>query len=81
MENGTVKQLSLADRIRSMTDEELSDFIFVSTRMVDLSKLYCHGDRGCVVDGDILCDDAREKACILSWLRGEGELLARKDTE
>lgn len=63
-----------ADRIRSMADEALADQIYeLYVRTEDagnLSKLFCDGKANCTdAAGNILCNDEREKACILRWLR------------
>ena len=63
-----------ADRIRSATDEALADHIhelYVRTEDAgDLSKLFCDEKANCTdAAGNILCNDEREKACILRWLR------------
>ena len=71
---------SKADLLRAMTDEELRDFIFdVSARLTDICVLWCKGDQGCVIDGDVICEDANLKACILAWLRSPGDL--KKEVE
>lgn len=63
-----------ADKIRAMSDEELAARIYqlntLNAEGRDFSLLFCDGKANCIdAAGDILCNDEREKACILCWLR------------
>lgn len=73
-----------ADRIRSLTDDELVDRLFAIYRGqmdadgVDVSRLWCDGNSGCIDEnGEVECNDEAHKACILRWLKAptlsEGE--------
>ena len=62
---------TIADCIRRMDDRTLAKAIReIASGNDELSQLYCHGDMGCVTgDGEIVCDEASEEACILKWLQ------------
>ena len=67
---------TIADLIRSMSDEELTDAIhrvyskLSDGSMNDFSNLFCDGENGCIdADGNITCSPDMEKACVLRWLR------------
>lgn len=68
---GTGKPLTNADRICSMSDEELAKAIRIHVgSSEDVACCYCHGDKGCInADGGINCDDKTEETCIVAWLR------------
>ena len=70
------KVLTNADRIRAMSDEELAEKIYELTNIEDIKTMYCDGKAGCITeDGDIICDEGKEKDCILRRLQqpAEGE--------
>ena len=60
-----------ADRIRAMSDEELAAAIWaVFNDSEYLVGQFCDGGAGCRLDnGDFDCNEAKEKCCILRWLR------------
>ena len=63
-----------ADRIRAMRDEELAEAIYKLYDRVsngpDIGLVFCDGKNSCIDgDGNITCDSAAEKKCILRWLR------------
>lgn len=62
-----------ADRLRAMPDEELAKII----QNLNLPNCrYCDGNAGCEnEDGDYVCDEQKEMACIMRWLKqpAEGE--------
>lgn len=73
---GSLREQTVADSIRSKTDEELANAIYeLNDRLQkgtlnDPSDLYCDGKNGCIDGkGNITCDPAAEKSCILRWLR------------
>ena len=65
------------DRFRALTDEELAEILFRLYRvtvngveMPDVSLHWCDGKNDCIdAAGNIECDEARNKDCILRWLR------------
>lgn len=68
------KPTTNADRIRAMSDAELADKIYqlntLNAEGRDFSLLFCDGKANCIdAAGNISCNDEREKACILRWLR------------
>jgi hypothetical protein len=68
------KTMTNADRIRAMTDAELAEKIYqlntLNAEGRDFSLLFCDGKANCIdAAGNISCNDEREKACILRWLR------------
>ena len=78
-DNVTVREepKTMADRIRSMSDEELAKafydlYIKISVKgsMNDLSDLFCDGKAGCITKrGNIRCSVKKEKACVLRFLQ------------
>lgn len=70
-----MKLLTVAGKIRTMTDEEMADKIFrLDLRLcetgLDFTKLFCDGQAGCIdEEGNINCDDKKRRACVLRWLR------------
>lgn len=74
--HGLGDPLTNADRIRAMSDEEMTERIFelYNNDTEGLSNLFCDGKAGCIVgNGDIECNDDRVKACILRWLQQPAE--------
>lgn len=72
--------MTIADQIRSMTDEQLAEKIhslyhnIVTGTMDDISCLFCDGKAGCITEeGNIICDEEKEKACVLRWLQRPAE--------
>ena len=73
---GSLREQTVADSIRSKTDEELAEVFhqlyckLAEGSMNDLSDLFCDGKNGCIdKDGNITCTPEMEKACVLRWLR------------
>lgn len=73
---GSLREQTVADGIRSKTDEELAEAVWeLNDKMQngtlhDLSDLFCDGKNGCIdKDGNITCTPEMEKACVLRWLR------------
>ena len=73
---GSLREQTVADSIRSKTDEELAATIhglyskLAEGTLNDLSDLFCDGKNNCVdKDGNITCTPEMEKACVLRWLR------------
>ena len=59
-----------ADRIRSMTDEEIAEFMLGTAVGLDTTCLWCDGKNNCIDEtGDITCDDEKAKGCIIRWLK------------
>ena len=61
-----------ADRIRAMSDEELAKELLdlYNNGAEPLSDLFCDGKNECFdCNGDIICNDAKIKACIIRWLK------------
>ena len=73
---GSLREQTVADGIRSKTDEELAAMIhglyskLAEGTLNDLSDLFCDGKNNCIdKDGNITCTPEMEKACVLRWLR------------
>ena len=67
---------TLADQIRSMTDEQLAEKIYKLVQQLqnetvnDMSVLYCDGKNNCITKtGNIRCNPKKEKSCVLRWLQ------------
>ena len=65
-----------ADRIRTLTNDELVDRLFAMYRgqmeadVEDLSCVWCDGNSGCINEaGEVDCDEDMHKACIWRWLQ------------
>ena len=58
--------------LRTMSCEEWVDIlyrIYLTSADGDISRLWCDGKVGCIdADGEIQCDEARHKGCVLRWL-------------
>lgn len=69
--------VTYADRIRAKisSDEGIADILLalditLAEEGKEFTRLYCHGDNGCVDENDdITCNDEMRKNCILRWLR------------
>lgn len=61
-----VKTMTNADRIRAMSDEELTDIIYD----LNMAGTFCTNRKECeeLLDNDKLTDDMCKK-CLLEWLR------------
>lgn len=76
-ESALKQPMTNADRIRAKisSDEGIADILLALDITLaedggDFTRLYCHGDNGCVDENDdITCNDEMRKACILRWLR------------
>lgn len=77
---GSLQEQTVADGIRSKTDEELAATIhglyskLAEGTLNDLSDLFCDGKNNCIdKDGNITCTPEMEKACVLRWLRSSAK--------
>ena len=68
--------LTNGDSFRALTDDQLVDLFFSLYRSTmeldggDIAQLWCVGKKGCIDrDGNIECDEERNRACILHWLK------------
>ena len=68
--------LTVADRIKSSSDEELVEALFWLYRVTtdadvgDVACLWCDGLPGCIDElGSVDCNDEKHKACIMRWLQ------------
>ena len=73
---GSLREQTVADSIRSKSDEDLAYAIhtlyskLAEGALNDLSDLFCDGKNGCFdKDGNITCTPEMERACVLRWLR------------
>ena len=76
--------LTNADRIRAMSDDQLAESLHnlyskIGEGSYDMGKLFCDGKVGCITeDGTIICDEKKEKACVLRWLRQPAEVAGHE---
>ena len=77
---GSLREQTVADSVRSKTDEELAEAIhqvyckLSDGSMTDLSDLFCDGKNNCIdPEGNITCTPDMEKACVLRWLRSQAK--------
>lgn len=71
-----VKTKTFADEIRSMTDEELCDFLFTNFCGLDPAFSYCLNKKECrdLLDADQEIPDEWCKKCLLNRLRQPAEI-------
>ena len=62
--------------LRAMTQQDLVNLLYnfyLHSAEFDggeITRLWCDGNAGCIdADGEIQCNEARHKACILRWLQ------------
>lgn len=70
----TEKSQTNADRIRSMTDEELAELLY-SLQTEDLDGMFCKNEDKCVemMDSGDEIPKSMCKQCLVKWLRAESE--------
>ena len=71
------KAPSMADRIRSMTDEQLADWIFrIDSREFDFDTLFCQPKKApwCSYnDPEFECSHEMSMRCAIRWLQSPAE--------
>lgn len=69
-----------ADRIRSMTDEELAELLY-SLQTEDLDGMFCKTEDKCeeMMDNGNEIPKSMCKQCLIKWLRAESEEATWKD--
>lgn len=71
-----VKEQTFGDKIRSMTDEELTDFFFTNFCGIDSAFFFCTNKKECgdLLDADQEIPDEWCKKCLLNRLRQPAEI-------